>query len=464
MVPATAPAPEPLNSEIHRVLGAGLCVGCGGCAVRAPDAITMRRDNHGVMQAVITDADRLREIPGGICPFSGAAPDEDTLGAQVFGTETPADPRLGRVRRNYAGFAAEGDFRDKGSSGGMATWLATEALRQGMIDAVVHVHPGSGEDLFEFAIARSAAEVRGGAKTRYYSVSFDTALREALQTSEKIAFVGVPCFVKAVRSLAARDPAIAKKIALTLAIICGHMKSTGFAQSLAWQVGVEPDDIAAVDFRVKRPGHSAKLYGFSATSKASGETHMKPMGQLAGRRWDGGYFRLKACDFCDDVVGETADVSCGDAWLPQYDSDPGGTNVVMVRDARVERLIEQARAEGRLALDDLTNDTAAASQSGGFRDRRDALAYRLWRAEKTGQWYPDKRVKPGVAHIGGMRRLMYRVRQIVRQRSFASLRLSKALGTIAPYRIEMTAWHKFQVLLGMAEQRISRIFPPKSKS
>ena len=36
-----------------------------------------------------------------------------------------------------------------------------------------------------------------------------------------------------------------------------------------------------------------------------------------------------ACEFCDDVVGETADMSVGDAWLPGYVSDWRGTSVVV---------------------------------------------------------------------------------------------------------------------------------------
>ncbi|RAK09930.1 coenzyme F420-reducing hydrogenase beta subunit [Salipiger aestuarii] len=445
-----------LHDEIGPVLKAGLCVGCGACAVRAPDAIRMSRDSDGVMQAVIADAAALDAEPGGVCPFSDATPDEGAVGTRVFGTDVPADPRLGRVRRSYAGFAAAADFRAKGSSGGMATWVLVEAMRQGMIDAVVNVHPAKDGGLFNFAVARSEAEIRAGAKTRYYSVSFDTALRDAIDGSGRIAFVGVPCFVTAVRHLAAADPAVGDALALTVAIICGHMKSPGFAESLAWQVGVAPDDIAAVDFRVKQPDRSAKMYGFSAISKATGETRMKPMAQLAGRRWDGGYFRLAACDFCDDVVGETADVSFGDAWLPEYDADPGGTNVVMVRSPAIETLIETARTRGDVTLDDIGHDRAAASQAGGFRDRRDALAYRLWHADRTGRWHPRKRVTPGVSNIGRIRRLMYRVRMTVRRRSFAALRLSKTVGSILPYRYEMTAWHKFQVLLGKADTKFGK--------
>ncbi|WP_126977683.1 Coenzyme F420 hydrogenase/dehydrogenase, beta subunit C-terminal domain [Frigidibacter oleivorans] len=440
-----------LKDEIAPVIAGGFCVGCGACAVAAPEAISMVRDLDGVCQPQIRKPALLDGVAGGVCPFSDAAPDEDAHARRLFPGDVTPDAHLGRYRRTLAGHAAETDFRQGGSSGGVTTWVLVEALRQNKIDAVVHVHPAAGGALFDFDLARTEDEIRSGAKTRYYSVSFETALRCAVDAKLRIAFVGVPCFVKAVRNLAARDPDIAQQVVLTVAIICGHMKSPGFAESLAWQAGVPPDDIAAVDFRVKRPGHSAKQYGFSVKRAKDAATLVKPMGEMAGRRWDGGYFRLKACNFCDDVVGETADISFGDAWLKEYDGDPGGTNVIVVRSDLADALIHSGQSSGALDVHDLPPERAIASQSAGFRDRRDALAYRLWLADHRGGWRPQKRVQPGRDHLTFMRRVIYRIRGVVRVRSFASLRLSKRLGSPRPYVWEMTFWHAILRLAGDLE-------------
>lgn len=440
-----------LKDEIAPVIAGGFCVGCGACAAAAPEAISMERDRDGICRPQIRNPSLLEGIAGAVCPFSGAAPDEDAHGRSLFAEGVTPDAHLGRYRRTLAGHAAEANFRQAGSSGGVTTWLLVEALRQNKIDAVVHVHPSADGALFDFDLARTEEEIRAGAKTRYYSVSFETALRRAAEDNLRIAFVGVPCFVKAVRNLAARDPDIARQVVLTVAIICGHMKSPGFAESLAWQAGVPPDDIAAVDFRVKRPGHSAKQYGFSVTRAQDAATLVKPMGQMAGRRWDGGYFRLKACNFCDDVVGETADISFGDAWLKEYDGDPGGTNVIVVRSELADSLIQSGQGSGALDVHDLPPERAIASQSAGFRDRRDALAYRLWMADRQGGWRPQKRVQPGRDHLTRMRRVIYRLRGVVRVRSFASLRLSKRLGSPRPYVWEMTFWHGILRLTGDLE-------------
>ena len=46
--------------------------------------------------------------------------------------------------------------------------------------------------------------------------------------------------------------------------------------------------------------------------------------------------KYKACDFCEDVFGYCADVVLGDAWLPKYNKDPKGDNVVIVRNEEIQ--------------------------------------------------------------------------------------------------------------------------------
>ena len=56
--------------------------------------------------------------------------------------------------------------------------------------------------------------------------------------------------------------------------------------------------------------------------------------------WIHCFFKLKACDFCDDVAGETADVAVGDAWLTPYDQDPLGNNILLVRNAEINAIVQ----------------------------------------------------------------------------------------------------------------------------
>ena len=81
------------------------------------------------------------------------------------------DDRIGRHVSAHVGAAVEAPFRERGSSGGMVSWIAAELLRRGHIDAVLHVHPGTGgAPYFGYRVARSVDDLLAGAKSRYHPV------------------------------------------------------------------------------------------------------------------------------------------------------------------------------------------------------------------------------------------------------------------------------------------------------
>lgn len=445
-----------LQDEIAPVLASGACVGCGACAVAGAGSISMSRDADGASIAQVVDTTKPIRRATGICPFSANALNEDEHGARLFRHAPHYDKALGHFEATWAGYCSSSDSRASGSSGGLTSWFLAEAMAQGLIDAVVHVQPSSCGDLFSYRVSRSQEQIRAGAKTRYYSVHFADAIAEVSSSGERFAIVGVPCFIKAARNLALADPNLSKNMILTVSLVCGHMKSAGFAESLAWQAGVPPSQLTAVDFRVKLDELSANQYGFGAHRRGDSEMTVVPMAKLAGRRWDGGYHRLKACDYCDDVFGETADISFGDAWLPEFSKDPLGTNVVVARSAIALKLVKGGMDSGALSLVDLAPDRAVASQAGGLRDRREGLAYRLFLDDRAKRWRPIKRVTAQSENIRGLRKINYRLRRIVRHRSAASLRLCKKINSIKPYRIEMIFWHSCFRLLEVIARKVNK--------
>lgn len=288
----------------------------------------------------------------------------------------------------------------------MASWVAVELLRTGLVDGVAHVTPQP--PLFAYQISRNIEDVRAGAKSRYHPVTLWPILEEIRARPGRYAVAGVPCFIKAVHLLRRRDPLLHARIVFTLGLFCGHMKSAHFGESLAWQIGVRPGDLAGIDYRVKDPRRPANWYRLRA-SDAAGATHEKDWMHLAGGDWGSGFFQHPACDICDDVVAETADMSFGDAWVEPYASDGRGTNVVVIRSPALLNLVGQARAEGRLRLDDVDADFVARTQAAGLRHRREGLAYRLaLRSPHT--IVPRKRVTPST-DLALRRKLIYRARR-----------------------------------------------------
>lgn len=355
--------------------------------------------------------------PEPLCPFSEKTPDEDRLAERFLPAATLPHHEIGRHLATYVGYVQEQDYRDAGSSGGMGTWLLAELLRTGRVDHVIHVverRPTPDNPLlFEYTISSDQAALRAGAKSRYHPIEMSAVLRMVADQPGRYAIIGVPCFIKAVRLQQINNPVFAERIVYCVSLFCGHLKSLAFAQYLAWQTGTPPRDLRAIDFRRKIPNRPASQYGITVVGENDGARYQTEaaMSDLDGKDWGHGYFKVPACEYCDDVVGETADVCVGDAWLPGHVRDSRGTNVLIVRHPELQDMIDQARASGRLALEPLTADAVAASQSSGFRHRRMGLAYRLHLKDRAGQWRPPKRVNASGLKLHPVRRKIFALRE-----------------------------------------------------
>lgn len=379
-----------LDELRETVVSGGYCIGCGACGAFSRGAISIELTEFGEYQAAIPtnagyDGPDIREV----CPFSDLAVDETALAGALFGVDSSFDSNIGYYRGLYAGHVTTGDFRSQGSSGGVGSWIASQLLDKSMVDHVIHVRPGPVG--FEFAISSTVADVLAGAKSRYFPIEMSEVLTEVSNRPGRYAIVGLPCFIKAFRLLSRVEPVIAERIRFTVGLVCGHLKSAKFADFLAWQMGVVPGQLKDIDFRHKRPDRPAPDYAVRVESRC-GHSEVTPLRELFGHKWGYGLFKYAACDFCDDVMAETADITIGDAWLPDFDQDPMGTNIIVVRTPEFEHLIQEGRRNAELALTEIDATAVAASQAGGLRHRRMGLAYRLFRKDQAGEWRPPKRI------------------------------------------------------------------------
>jgi coenzyme F420-reducing hydrogenase beta subunit len=399
------------------IVRSGLCIGCGSCVAQAPaPGPRMAFDFYGHLLPQGPDAwfGRASARFTRSCPFSPGARNEDQLAAGLFPAAPRHDAALGRFQTAYVGYVAEEDFRRQGSSGGMVSWVATELLRRGLIDGVAHVvaadAPQQEGHYFRYRLSRTEAEIRQGAKSRYYPIELSGILKTIREKPGRYAVVGIPCFIKAVQLLRNEDAVLQDRIRYTLGLFCGHMKSARFIESFAWQMQVPLQEVERVEFRHKDPARPANWYNARLTLRDGREVN-KDWWHLADGDWGAGFFMNQACNFCDDVVAETADISFGDAWVEPYSSDGGGTNVVVVRAPEVEALVSDAIREGRLQLAPVDSAFVEQTQAAGFRQRREGLAYRLSWPRRGVQ--PRKRVAPDAQGPTPGRKLIYRMRYFI---------------------------------------------------
>ncbi len=410
-----------------KIVQSGLCSGCGVCAAQSEEA-WMALDVYGQLRPA-GDAAWLRIGPEAfdrLCPFSPQAANEDDIANALY-PEAPRHPTIGRFLSAHVGHVEAEGFRERGSSGGMVSWVLEELMRQNLIDGAAHVVPVAGPTtkFFQYRVSRTPEEVRQGAKSRYFPVETSEILREIRAVPGRYAVVGVPCFIKAINLLRREDPVMRERIAYTLGLFCGHMKSARFVESFAMQMGVPIAEVQAVEFRLKDASRPANVYTAQLTLK-DGTVHKRDWWNLVDGDWGSGFFQYEACNYCDDVIAETSDVSFGDAWVEPYSSDGRGTNVVVIRRPEIEEMVQSAIIDGRLNLKPVDEAFIVETQAAGFRQRREGLAYRLtW--PKRGL-RPVKRVRPAKPD-DRRRRLIYRSRAFISRWSHRAFWLSRKTGS-----------------------------------
>lgn len=386
--------------------------------------IKMELNEYGLYKETIVDSEKeLNNLVPIVSPNLNNQTTETKIANYLYSNieNIHFDMRLGYYSSLYVGYVKEGDYRKHASSGGMGTWIFKELFDRDMIDYVIHVkksNDSKDKRLFKYEVSSSIEEIKEGAKTKYYPVEISEVMDIVKNKPGRYAVIGIPSFIYSIRLLAEADEIINERIRYTVGLVCGHQKSSKFAESMAWQVGIQPGNLVDIDFRHKLLDRPASNYAVKMTGIIDGElqTIIKPTSELFGQNWGWGFFKPLASDFTDDVFNETADIVLGDAWLPEYTPDSKGNNVVIVRNSEIDAIVKDAIQENRLKMDIVDNETIFASQASHFRHTHDELAYRLHIKDKKHEWRPEKRVAASL-DISDTRRKIQDLRKIISEQS-----------------------------------------------
>lgn len=400
-----------------------LCVGCGVCEPVCPtDSLKIKFNQVGTYEPYLVnnecdDTGKCLKV----CPFN-PFPDEELKTEKEISSKINIQGEFygqskvfGKYNSLYVGYASA--FREESSSGGISTWLLKKMLRENYVDAVITtVDDTSNNDrFFKYVIIDDENQLDLSTKTKYYPINLSEVLKLSKKEDKKFALIGLPCSIKAIRLAQINAPDEWGHIKFTISIFCGGLKSSFFTEYLASKVGVKHNEITKPRYRIKNVNSSAGDYSFSCIKKGEQEARILPMKEV-GDMWGTGYFKPNACDFCEDLSGELADISLGDAWIPPYNQDGRGNSLIISRTELARELIENGIEEKQLICHSISEKEAFLSQEGNYNHRRKGLSYRLKWADKDNKIIPPKRTKK-ILIENPIKAKIFRLRQRIQKES-----------------------------------------------
>lgn len=367
---------------IEDVVESHLCTGCGTCAYLAPETFTM---------VDVPDVGR-RPLPivgvtGGENPDAVAACPGRALGHDpVTLRDAPFGGAWGPVLALYECWSTDADVRYRGSSGGVATALSAHAVTSGAAVGALQVRARADDPLRnETVLNRTYDDIVTAAGSRYAPASPGERLDLVEAADGPCVIVGKPCDIASIRSAAERRPALAAHVGLTIGIFCAGTPSTRATEQVIRQLGVDPDDVAQVDYRGE--GWPGRFRIRTTSGDAASMSYAESWGGTLThqRQW--------RCMICPDHTGEFADLSVGDPWYRKVGDGEPGRSLVVIRTEAGREALQAALRDGALDGGPLRLERLPESQP-SLSNTRGAVWARVWTMRLARLSAPDYRGMP----------------------------------------------------------------------
>jgi len=394
-----------LESTIADVRDAGLCLGCGTCeAVCSTDAIKMVKVNSNGLYLPELDKSKCTLCHLCIQSCPGASVNLRELNTAVFGKQ-PSDELLGNYLECYVGHSNTHEVRYNSASGGIASHLLMYALEQGIIDGALVVRMKAEKPLEpEPFIARTTQEIISASKSKYCPVPANTALKHIIRNKGRYAVVGLPCHIHGIRKAEARIPTLRNRIVLHVCLLCSHMVNFLGTELILQNHQIPRDKVSSFEYR----GH-----GWPGYMTAVLRDNSRLVIPLIGN-WNSYWpvfstfmFTPMRCTMCPDQSGEFADISLGDAWLPELRGDKIGESIIVTRTEIAEKLVSNMASSKKISLRRIHADKVKQSQALNLTFKKRDLSTRLSMLKLANRSIPDFGNNQSQKHLLSFVRALY---------------------------------------------------------
>lgn len=355
-----------LFDRVDKVRAWRLCTGCGACVAVCPENNLTLVDIPCRGLRPILKNDRCRSCSSCVQVCPGIA-----LEHKFYGT-TPQLKEWGPVLEVWEGFAADPEIRFKGSSGGAATAIAWNCLRDMSAAGVLHTGIHHADPLRNVTVfSRTYEQLIACSGSRYSPAGPCEELEQIRNATGPCVFIGKPCDVAAFRKYEVLFPEIREKVIVAISIFCAGTPSTEGTWQVLREMGISKENLSSFRYRGCGWPGNAVAQGTGDSEKHE-MTYQECWGNILSR-----YVAFR-CRLCPDSTGEFADISCGDPWYRKIEAGDPGRSLIIARTEKGAALVRRAVEAGHLVLETACPEIIALSQKSLLNKRR-----HLWARLRT---------------------------------------------------------------------------------
>ncbi|TDA34226.1 MAG: coenzyme F420 hydrogenase subunit beta [Hadesarchaea archaeon] len=317
--------PKVFGHLLKEVVRAGFCAGCAACVVSCePGVLGFEREPKILGKCTSCG------LCYSVCPQT---PTSKSLFEPLTGAQS--DPSVGSFKEALSVRSTDEEVLKRCQDGGAVSSLLLSLLEGGHIDGALLMGVGKEPWKPEARLAKTREEILEAAGTKYTRGPLFLPLKDA-DGFQRLAVVGVPCQVKAVRKIQRGElpyPKLGEKIWLVIGLFCmesfDHSKLGEFLKE---RMGVSFEEVAKFD--IKKGKFICRL-----KNGESREIEVKALHDCVN----------PSCFLCTDFTSELADLSVGAV------GSPLGRSTVLVRTQRGEEALEILRRSGRAEIKPLAD-------------------------------------------------------------------------------------------------------------
>lgn len=343
------------ENNITRIIQSQLCNGCGTCYSICPkSAISIQKSLQlGILTA---------NIDGSKCTNCGLCLEVCHSNDILSGKQIINRDLIGSYKGIYCGYSQDNALRYRASSGGIVSSLLRYLKTNNIIDGFILIKP-SGESPFDNCpfISYDVDEILRYAGTRYFPIPVNMVLKELSQIRGKFVIIGTPCQISALRKYEKQNRSISEKIFLRISFFCGGVPNLDAHKYYMEMHSIDESKVRSIYRGNGWPGNNV-------FELDTGETILIPkrpktvLEQTYHTLVFFPVFAQKRCLLCNDRFGNASDISVGDAWLKEYESDQIGTSLIISRNPAARDILLQMRSEKELYLQESTEEQLINSQ------------------------------------------------------------------------------------------------------